>query len=206
MAAFNRCLCWHNGESSELRSGNDFPSWSWLAWTGRSSLTSRGRQDHIPLVSCYRVRSNKLGEQELILLSHSSREKDRSDALSVRDLAINVRSKLRDDYHIVFWAEAALLDVLHDLYHVDPKLKPSVTQYRRIGYMASGGNNRTGVQEFIRIRIAAYNEFADDEHPRQIQLLMISWQDGIARREGMASFNAREWTRAKPQRKLIVVG
>ena len=206
ISAFNRSLCWHNGESSELRSGNEFPSWSWLAWTGRSTLASQGRQTHIPLVSSYRVRSNKSGEQELTLVTQSLRHDYPSNPLSVRDLAINVRSKLRDDYHIVFWAEAALLDVLHDLYHADPELKRSVKDYGRIGYMASGGNNRTGVQEFIRIRIEAYDEFADDKHPRRIQLLMISWQDGIARREGVASFNAREWSRAKPQRKLIVMG
>ena len=206
VSEFSRSLCWDNGESSNLRSGNEFPSWSWLAWTGRSSLTSQGPQNHVALIVCYRVCSNKFGEQTLVPLSHGLRQKDRFDNLSVRDLAINVRSKLRVDFHIVFWAEAALLDVRYDLYHTDPKLNPSEKEYRRIGYMDSGGKDRTGVQEFIRIRMDPYDDFADDENPREVQLLMISWQDGIARREGLASFVAHEWTRAKPQRKLIVMG
>ena len=206
VSEFNRNLCWDNGASSNLRSGNEFPSWSWLAWTGRSRLTSQGPQNHIPLIACYRVCSNKFGEQALVPLSHDFRQMDRFDTLSVRDVAINVRSKLRDDFHIVFWAEAALLDVRHNLYHTDPNLNPSKDEYRRIGYMHSGGNLRNGVQEFLRIRIDAYDDFADHEHPRMLQLLMVSWQDGIARREGVASFSAHEWTRAKPQRKLIVMG
>ena len=206
VSEFNRCLCWKNGESSNLRSGNQFPSWSWLAWTGRSRLISQGPHNHIPLIVCYRVCSNKFGEQELVPLSHDLRQKDRFDTLSVRDLAINVRSKLRDDFHIVFWAEAALLDVCGDLYHTDPELNPSTKKYRRIGYMRSGRKDRIGVQEFILIRIEAYDDSADYENPREVQLLMISWQDGIARREGLASFYAHEWTRAKPKRKLIIMG
>ena len=186
---FNRCLCWNNRESSNLRSGNEFPTWSWLAWTGCSSLTSQGPQNHIPVIVCHRVCSNAFGEQELVPLSHDLRQKDRCDKLSVRDLPINVRSKLRDDFHIVFWAEAALLDVGGDL-----------------GYWHLSALGRTGVHEFIRIRIEAYNEFADSEHPRLAQLLMISWQDGIAKREALTSFEAHEWTMAKPQRKLIVMG
>ena len=51
---------------------------------------------------CYRVCSNKIGEQECAPLSHDLRQKDNFSTLSVRDLAINVRSKLRDDFHIVF--------------------------------------------------------------------------------------------------------
>ena len=189
VSEFNRCLCWHNGESSDLKSGNEFPTWSWLAWTGSSSLTSQGPQDHIPLIECHRVCSNVFGEQELVPLSHDLRQKDRCETLSVRDLPINVRSKLRDDFHIVFWAEAALLDVGGDL-----------------GSWHLSALGRTGVHEFIRIRIEAYDEFADSEHPRLVQLLMISWQDGIARREALTSFKAHEWRMAKPQRKLIVMG
>lgn len=206
VSEFNRSLCWYNEESSNLRSENEFPSWSWLAWTGRSRLTSQGPQNHIARITCYRVCSNKFGEQKLVPISHDLRPKSSFDTLSVHDLAINVRSKLRDDFHIVFWAEAALLDVRNNLYHPDPDLNPSKNEYKRIGYMHRGGKDRSGVQEFILIRVEAYDEFEDDEDPRKVQLLMISWQDGIARREGVASFHAHEWTRAKPQRKLIVMG
>lgn len=203
---FNRSLCWDNDKSSNLRSGNEFPTWSWLAWTGRSRLTSQGPQNHIARIKCYRVCSNKFGEQELVPLSHNLRHNDRFDPPSVGDLAINVRSQLRDDFHIVFWAESALLDVRHNLYHINPDLNPAKNEYKRLGYLHSGGNDRTGIQEFILIRIQPYEEFEDDEYPRNVQLLMISWQDGIARREGVATFHAHEWTRAKPQRKLIVMG
>lgn len=142
----------------------------------------------------------------MVPLSHDLRQKDSFSTLSVRDLAINVRSWLRDDFRIVFWAEAAPLDVRNNLHHTNPGLSPSKNEHRRIGYMYPGGIDRSGVQEFILIRIEAYDDFADDENPRDVQLLMISWQDGIARREGLASFHAHEWTRAKPQRKLIVMG
>ena len=209
VSEFNRSLCWHNEESSVLRSGDEFPSWSWLAWTGPISLTSQGPQNHTARIVCYRACSNNPGKQQLVPVSHDVRQKNRFDAPSVHDLAIRVRSKLRDDFHIIFWAEAALLSVPHtgysSLYHTDPDLNPSKEEYRRIGFMYSG-HGKSGVQEFILIRIEAYNDFADDEHPRQVNLLMISWQDGIARREGSASFDAHEWTRAKPQRKLIVMG
>lgn len=206
VSEFSRSLCWHNGESSSLRSGNDFPTWSWLAWTGRSRLTSQGPQNHIPLIVCYRVCSNEFREQELVPIFHDSGWEDRLDTPSMRDLAINVRSKLRDDFHIVFWAEAALLDLRGDRYHTDPEPNHSKNEHKHIHYVYPRGHGRTGVQEFIRIRIEAYNEFADRDHPRKVELLMISWQDGIARREAMAWFSVHEWTEAKPQRKLIVMG
>ena len=201
VSEFNQCLCWDNENSNNLRSGKEFPSWSWLAWTGPSRLTSQRPQNYMALIVCYRVCSNQFGEQELVPLSHDLRQENRFDTLNLRDLDINVRSKLKDDFHIVFWAEAALLDVRRDLLHTDPELNPPKNNYRRIGYMHFGGNDMIGIQEFIRIRIDAY-----DDYDRKVQLLMISWQDGIARREGVASFDAHEWPRAKPQRKLIVMG
>ena len=207
VSEFNRILCWDHGESSNLRSGNGCPSWSWLAWTGRSKLAWIGPQNHAALISCYRVCSNQFGVQELVPVSHDTRQKARSDILSVRDLAINVRSKLRVDFHIVFWAEAALLDVVGgERSHTDQELNPSKTEHRHISHVSISGNARTGVQEFVRIRIEAYDEFADRRDPRIVDLLMISWQDGIARREASASLNVHEWTAAMPQRKLIVMG
>lgn len=152
VSEFSRSLCWHNGESSSLRSGNDFPTWSWLAWTGRSRLTSQGPQNHIPLIVCYRVCSNEFREQELVPISHDSGWEDRLDTPSMRDLAINVRSKLRDDFHIVFWAEAALLDLRGDRYHTDPEPNHSKNEHKHIHYVYPRGHGRTGVQEFIRIR------------------------------------------------------
>ena len=171
VSEFNRCLCWDNEESRKLRSGNEFPSWSWLAWTGRSRLTSQRPQNYMALIVCYRVCSNQFGEQELVPLSHNLRQKNRFDTLNLRDLDINVRSKLKDDFHIVFWAEAALLvllDVRRDLLHTDPELNPSKNDYRRIGYMHFGGNDTIGIQEFIRIRIDPYHNFADREYPRKL--------------------------------------
>ncbi|KAL9063781.1 MAG: hypothetical protein Q9161_009279 [Pseudevernia consocians] len=206
VSEFSRSLCWYNGESSSLRSGNEFPTWSWLAWTGRSTLTSSGPQNHIPLIVCYRVCFNEFGEQELVPISHDSRRKDGLDTPSMRDLAINVRSKLRDDFHIVFWAEVALLDVHGVRYDADAELEPSKNEYRPIYNVYPSGHGRIGVQEFIRIRIEAYDEFADRNHPRKVELLMISWKDGIARREAEAFFDVHEWTEAKPQQKLIVMG
>ena len=206
VSEFNRVLCWSHAESSNLRSGNEFPSWSWLAWTGCSRLASIGPQDHVALIVCYRVCSNELGEQELVPVSHDLRQMGRSDILTMRDLATNVRSKLRNDFHIIFWAEAVLLDVRDYRYHTDPELNPSQSDYKHISYGRLSGNGRTGVQEFIRIQIEAYDEFADRDDPRNVDLLMISWQDGIARREALASFDVRKWTEAKPQRKLIIMG
>ena len=209
VSEFSRSLFWHNESLSTLRSGEEFPSWSWLAWTGRISLTSHGPQNQIALIECYCVRSDEDGEQSLIPVSHSVHQKTSLDTFNVRELAINVRSKLRNDFHIVFWAEAAHLDVPpggYSLHHVDPELKAAEDEYRRIGFMYTGGKERTGVQEFILVRIEAYNEFADNDCHRQVNLLMISWHDGIARREGIGSFDAHEWPRAKPQRKLIVMG
>ena len=206
VSEFSRSLCWHNGESSSLRSGNDFPTWSWLAWTGRSALTSSGPQNHIGLIDCYRVCSNEFGEQELVPISHDLRQMNRLDTPSMRDLATNVRSQLRDDFHIVFWAEAALLDVRGDRSHTDPEPNHSKNEHKHIHYVYPSGHGRTGVQEFIRIRIEAYDEFADRDHSRKLELLMISWKDGIARRESEAFFDVHEWAKAKPQRKLIVMG
>lgn len=209
VSTFSRSLHWHDEGSSTLRSGDEFPSWSWLAWTGRISLTSQGPQNQIAQIECYCARSDENGEISLVPISHHIRQKNSLYVVGAHDLAINVRSKLRNDFHIVFWAEAAFLSVPHgdhNLYHIDPELNPPREKYRRIGFMYSERKRRTGVQEFILVRIEAYNEFADDEHPRQVDLLMISWHDGIARREGIGSFDAHEWTRAKPRRKLIVMG
>ena len=128
-----------------LRSGKEFPSWSWLAWTGRSRLTSQRPQNYMALIVCYRVCSNQFGEQELVPLSHDLRQKNRFDTLNLRDLDINVRSKLRDDFHIVFWAEAALLDVSGNLLRTDPEINPSRNDHRRIGYMHSGRNDIFGI-------------------------------------------------------------
>ena len=206
VSAFNRSLCWDHKGSSSLRPGDEFPTWSWLAWTGQSTLASQGPQTHIPLVSSYRVRSNKYRERELTLVTRSLRYDDGSDTLSVRDLAIDVRLQLRDDFHIVFWAEAALLDNRRRFSWPNKDPEPPNNEYKPIYYVNSGENDRYGVQEFIRIRIEAYDEFASSEDTRWLQLLMISWQDGIARRVGVASFDSRKWTEAKPQRKLIVMG
>ena len=169
-------------------------------------MTSQGAQDHIPLIVCYRVCSNKFGEQELVPLSHDERQKDSFDTLSVRDLAINVRSNLRDDFHIVFWDEAALLDVRKNLYATDEDFNPSENEYRRISYIDWGGKDENGVHEFILIPTRRYSDDSDDEDPQQVQLLMISWQDGIARRQHLADYTAQKWTRAKPQRKLTIMG
>ena len=79
------------------------------------------------------------------------------------DLAINARSKLRNDIHIVFWAEAALLDIRGDRYYTGPEPNSSKTEYRRIGYSYSGRKDTIGVQDFILIRLEAYNDFADDD-------------------------------------------
>ena len=209
VSEFSRILCWHNEESATLRPGETFPSWSWLAWTGHISLTSQGPQNHIAQIACYRVCSDGSGVKRLIPVSHDSRQ-DKSDTLSVDALATNVMSQLRDDFHIVFWAESALLSVPHtsygDLYHVDPNLNPPKGTYRRIGFMYAGRRDRMGAQEFLLIRSEPYDDFQGHENPRKINLLMISWHDGIARREGVASFDAHEWTRANTQRKLIVMG
>ena len=204
---FNRSLCWDHEESSKLRAGNEFPTWSWLAWTGCSWLTTQDFQNHIAVIVCYHVCSNEFGEQELVPISHDLRQTDRFDTLSVRDLAINVRSRLRDDFHIVFWAEVALLEIVRgSSYHTDSEPNPSKDEIRRIDYFRIKPNDRTGIQQFIRIRVEAPSEFSKSLNPQKVQLLMISWQDGIARREGLASFDAHEWTRARSQRKLIVMG
>ena len=207
VSEFNRSLCWDHGQSSNPRFGNEFPTWSWLAWTGRSWLLGQDFQNNSPLIVCYRVCSNKFGEQELVPVSHDLHQTDRFNTLSVRDLAINVRSKLRDDFHIVFWAEAALLDVVRgNSYRTDSEPNASKNEIRRIDYLHLSGNDRTGVQEFIRIQIEAPSKLSTSRNFQMLHLLMISWQDGIARREGLATFNAYEWEKAMPRPKLIVMG
>ena len=150
MSEFNLSLCWSTAESSNLRSGNEFPSWSWLAWIGRSILRYYGPLTQVALVDFCRVRSNTSKEQELVLISHDLSQKDRSDTLSIRDLAVNVRPKLRDDFHIVFWAEAALRNVLGNRLQTHPQLESPECE-DDTSYVESGGRYSNGVHEFVLI-------------------------------------------------------
>ena len=203
---FNRRLFWVNQEESTLKSGEKFPSWSWLAWTGSISMIPCGPLKQVAKVISYCLCIDSSGRKHLVPVSNDLHIQYRYDTIKANDIAIHSWSKLRVGFHIVFWAMSAILIVVNGGYgirHTVPEHNPTEDEHGRHGHVvAASGGYTNGAHEFVHIE----TELELDDCARHVHLLIISWQDGIARRVGAAIFDAHEWMMAMPQRKLIVMG
>lgn len=207
---FNRSLFWLNRVGSSLRSGEHFPSWSWLAWTHSIELTPMGSLNRVEEIKCYCLCSDSSGRKQIVPVSDSLHLQCNHRTIKAHEIGIHSWSKLRNGFHILFWAMSAVLDVVDGGYnirgfnirHITPESNPPKEEYSDIGHMVGSEGFSKGAHEFVLI------ESEPDRYdcPDVVHLLMISWQDGIAIRLGAAKCRARAWEKAMPQRKLIIMG
>ena len=143
---FNRRLFWGNGARSTLRSNAGFPSWSWLAWTGTIYLARQGPQNQVGEVFCYCIWSDSSSQRRLVGVSDDQHLQYRCDITEVQDIGTDTWCKLRDRFHIVFWARSAILNVRSGGYNICHDFKernrPIGEYRRRTGFMYGGGKDR----------------------------------------------------------------
>lgn len=208
---FYLCLWWSANGEEVPRATDTLPSWSWMTWRGQNDLHHKVSKDRWRKVGCHCVLLNEPGQKCLRKVSDDKQHPSNSRAIMMSDVPVTVRSKLRARFHILFLgAQASILDV-----------QKSGEKPRRIrlirtdeqgcknwetGYVYREPRPISGHHEIILVKTEPKIDGARGEFfPRQHRLLLISWLDGIARRERSAEIDVNEWEQSSPQWKLIIM-
>lgn len=215
---FDACIWWRMSRRTVQRSITNWPSWSWLAWKGvRLGNRYVTSQNDISEIQCYRLCPY---ERDLISLERVS---DRSVSLEESrpvlkwDIPTAVWRRLQPNFHILFWAQTCVFDVedgegLSLVFHVPTEATEGDAGDRLIGHVDRNGHGNlplAGHHEFTLFQTEpAYREGVDrDEVPQQHYAYLLSWEEGIAKREWSAEIYVDEWGKyTAPQWKLIIMG
>ena len=213
---FDECIWWGVTGEAVRRSSTTWPSWSWLAWKDEVWLSNEQTFD-LCQIQCYRLCLNRTGQRFLERVSDRNISPEDSRPVDQSDIPTAVWPRLQPDLHILFWAQTCVFDVRNgdqSFSHVfripvDPtieiKVERSVSRNHRNG---RGDIPLAGHHEFTLFQTeSAHREGIDrDETPQRHYTYLLSWQDGIAKREWSAETSVDEWGKyTAPQWKLIIM-
>ena len=216
---FDACIWWRLSGRVVPRSITIWPSWSWLAWKGGVRLgNSYGTpQNDMYEIQCYRLCLCERGQLALERVSDRSVSLEESRPVLKWDIPTAVWRKLQPSFHILFWAQTCVFHIEDDkticrVFHAPPEATEGDAGERLIGRVDRNGHGYfplPGYHEFTLFQTEpAYREGADrDEVPQQHYTYLLSWEDGIAKREWSAEIYVDEWGKyTAPQWKLIIMG
>lgn len=216
---FDACLWWHVSEGTVQRSTTTWPSWSWLAWKGGLRLGNRYAtpQNDMSEIQCYRLCPCEGGQLSLERVSDRNVSLEESRPVLKWDIPTAVWRSLQPNFHILFWAQTCVFDIkdgegLSRVYHVLTEATEGDAGERLIGFVYGNGPGNlplAGHHEFTLFQTEpAHREGVNrDEVPQRHYAYLLSWHDGIAKREWSAEVNVDEWGKyTAPQWKLIIMG
>ena len=219
ISIFDACIWWSVAGKTVQRSITTWPSWSWLAWKGGLRLGNRygTSQNDTPEIQCYRVRLCEGGKLSLERVSDRSVSLEESRPVLKWDIPTAARRRLQPNFHILFWAQTCVFDVadgegLSHVFHVLTEATERDAGKQLIGFVGRNGHGNfppAGHHEFTLFQTEpAHREGVDrNEVPQQHYAYLLSWHDGIAKREWSAEIYVDEWGKCTaPQWKLIIMG
>ena len=216
---FDACIWLHVSKGTVQRSTTTWPSWSWLAWKGGLRMGNRygPSKNDIPEIQCYRLCPCEGGQLSLERVSDRILSLEESRPVLKWDIPTAVWRVLQPNFHILFWAQTCTFDVedgegLSLVHHVLTEATEGDAGERLIGFVERNGHGNfplPGHHEFTRFQTEpAHREGVDrDEYPQRHYAHLLSWHDGIAKREWSGEIYVDEWGKyTAPQWKLIIMG
>ena len=219
ISIFDACIWWCLSGPFVQRSITTWSRWSWLAWKGSLILGNRYRspQNDMYEIQCYRLCLYERGQLFLERVSDRSVSLEESRPVLKWDISTAVWRRLQPNFHILFWAQTCVFDVedgegLSRVFHVPTEATEGDAGERLIGFVDRNGYGNlplAGHHEFTLFQTEpARREGVDrDEVPQRHYTYLLSWHDGIAKREWSAEIYVDEWgIYTAPQWKLIIMG
>ena len=199
---FVRCLYWIACGDCGLRHQQEVPTWSWMAWKGSIFMFSDPLADESLNIECYFVKINDHGDRYLERVEENSGEEELH--LDYQQIPETVRTYLKANFHLLFWAETAILLVKEDGSITNTLPIEEAVSERETSCAASQVNESThelaGTQSFFCMRTILW---PTEEH---INAMIIVRDNGVAYRKGTAEINLNVWMAARPKRELIILG
>jgi Heterokaryon incompatibility protein (HET) len=226
---FEKWLCWRMSSAQEpfglsRRKRFPAPTWSWMAWKGAQTWDY---EELYPRVRCMRIMSKNSRRAYPI--------NDRSQSFAPRLTHIDVDASLKiDERHIIFYASVTSLrlsirardkrpgeGVFIEVFLPRPRSKslqsrgpiasivvePSsevVKDLRRhiLGVKA----NRYQLFDFVEIGLTAVAHGVLNGTEHDMLVMLVTWRDGIAYREGLTSIFGEDWARLGKKKRLVILG
>jgi hypothetical protein len=201
---FVRCLSWLPSQAGcSLRHQQDVPTWSWLAWKGSIFIFSDPLADETIDIQCYCMNIDDHGDRYLQRVEESPSDKDL--CLNYQQIPEAARMFLKPNFHLLFWAETAVLLVGEDgsITNTLPNKNASsdLTARNDAESKVSGSyDGLAGAHPFFCLRTMLWEM---EEH---IEAMIITWDNGFAYRLASAEINWHIWMAASPKRELIILG
>ena len=153
-------------------------------------------------IECYFVKINDHGDRYLERVEENSGEEELH--LDYQQIPETVRTYLKANFHLLFWAETAILLVKEDGSITNTLPIEEAVSERETSCAASQVNESThelaGTQSFFCMRTILWTT---EEH---INAMIIVRDNGVAYRKGTAEINLNVWMAARPKRELIILG
>ena len=199
---FVRCLFWLDNGGCALRHQQEVPTWSWLAWKGSIFMFSDPLAHETINIECYFIEIDDHGDRDLQRVEEGPGDQDLH--LDYYQVPESVRTFLKPNFHLLFWADTAMLQVKEDKSITTTLPIEEAGSEQEKNQAASKVNGSayglTGTQMFCCLRTMLW---PTEEH---IYAMIITWDNGVAYRKGAAEINWNIWTAARPTRKLIILG
>ena len=197
---FVSCLLWLDNGGCALRKQQEVPTWAWLAWKGSIFMFNDDKGSDI---ECYFVRIDDHGDRFLSRVDENS-EENKELHLDYQQIPETRRSHLKTNFHLLFWAETAMLLVEEDGKITNRLQDEEAVTYEELGSGVNGSaHGLAGDQTFFRVRTHGVM-FCPGENT--IDAMIIVWDHGIAYRKSTATIDLRIWTAARPKRELVILG
>ena len=214
---FDACIWWRVTGEAVQRSIITWPSWSWLAWKGEvvlSGISGRSTFDMCQ-IQCYRLCLSRTGQRVLERVSDRSISPEVSRPVYQSDIPTAVWPTLQPDFHILFWAQTCVFDVqdgdefASHVFHVPVDPTKETIGKRSVGFIYRNGHGSfPSVGEHLFTLLLTDEPLSETAtQTRYHSTYLLSWHDGIAKREWSARIPVDEWGKyAAPEMKLIIMG
>ena len=213
-AIFDLGIWWHGSQVVSREIAN-LPSWSWLAWKGAIDLAANYEPElhNLSQIACYRICRTRGGQKCLEMISNKSLRVSDVREITKEDIPNEIWPSLRVDFHIIFWAQTCLLNIQdngRNISHIpacSAKTGEQGPNSHQTGIVYDSSSTFHGHHEFVLMQTEPDREGVDRKVcPRVHYLTLVSWHNGIARREKSAQIDIDEWEkRAAPVWKLIIM-